>query len=91
RGAVARRRDEILAGARLLLAAKAWGQAHMAEIAALAAGRGALDEAGMRSYFEGLVYDLGAEELAGLTLFYKKLAAAGVIPSVPELEFLPLD
>ncbi len=91
RGAVARRRDEILAGARLLLAAKAWGQAHMAEIAALAAGRGALDEAGMRSYFEGLVYDLGAEELAGLTLFYKKLAAAGVIPSIPELEFLPLD
>ena len=91
RDALIRRRGEILAGARLLLAAKAWGQEHMDEIAALAAGQASMDEAAMRAYFEGLVYDLGPEELAGLKLFYKMLAAAGVIDSEPELEFLPLD
>lgn len=91
RDVLARRRAEVIAGARLLLAAKAWGQAHMDVIAALAAGGGCLDEAGMRSYFDGLVYDLGPGEIEGLTMFYKMLAAAGAIPSEPDLAFLPLD
>ncbi len=92
REAVARRRDEIMAGARLLLAAKAWGQAHLDEISAVAAAAGGnMDERAMRSYFDGLVYDLGAEEQAGLRLFYERLAEAKVIAAVPELAFLALD
>jgi chorismate dehydratase len=91
RDAVATRRAEIVAGARLLLAGKAWGQAHLDEISALAARGGSMDKAQMRSYFDGLVYDLGAEEQAGLRLFYERLAEAGVIAQAPELEFLPLD
>jgi chorismate dehydratase len=91
REAVRSRREEVLAGARLLRAAKKWGQANLQVISAVAARNSALSEEEMRSYFNGLVYDLGAEELAGLQLFYQMLAAAGVIESVPRLEFLPLS
>ena len=91
REAMGKRRREIQAGARLLIEAKKWGQAHLAEISAVAAQGSILTEQEMRSYFDGLVYDLGAEELAGLRLFYKMLAEAGVIATAPELEFLALD
>ncbi|MDO9630766.1 MAG: hypothetical protein Q7I92_02565, partial [Humidesulfovibrio sp.] len=60
-------------------------------ISAVAAPNSILTEQEMRSYFDGLVYDLGVEELAGLRLFYKMLAEAGVIATAPELEFLALD
>ena len=84
------RREEVQAGARLLIEAKKWGQANLEAISTVAAQDSILSEQEMRSYFDGLVYDLGAEELAGLKLFYKMLAGAGVIPAVPKLEFLPL-
>ncbi len=88
--AVRTRRTEIQAGARLLVAAKKWGQANLDVISAVAAQTSILTEPEMRSYFDGLVYDLGSEELAGLRLFYDMLAEAGVIPAAPRLEFLPL-
>lgn len=91
REAVRKRREEIQAGARLLIEAKKWGQANLGAISAVAAENSILTEQEMRSYFDGLVYDLGTEELAGLKLFYKMLAEAGVIMSLPELTFLPLD
>jgi len=91
RETVRARRDEVQAGARLLIEAKRWGQSNLAEISAVAAQNSILNEQEMRSYFEGLVYDLGAEELAGLKLFYKMLAGARVIDAAPPLEFLPLD
>lgn len=91
RTALRARRAEVQAGARLLIAAKKWGQQNLAAISAVAARSSTLSEEAMRSYFDGLVYDLGAEELEGLRLFYTMLAGAGVIPSVPELVFLPLD
>jgi chorismate dehydratase len=90
REAACARREDIKAGARLLIEAKKWGQAHLDLISAEAAKDSIMDEAEMRSYFDGLVYDLGLEELEGLTLFYERLASAGVIPAVPELAFLPL-
>jgi len=89
REAVGERLAEIQAGARLLIEAKKWGQANLAKISAVAAKNSILTEPEMRSYFDGLVYDLGPEELDGLTLFYGKLAEAGVIGSAPELAFLP--
>jgi len=91
REAVRTRPAEVAAGARLLIEAKKWGQAHLDRISAVAAPSSILTEAEMRSYFAGLVYDLGEEELAGLRLFYERLTEAGVIPTVPELCFLPLD
>ncbi len=90
REAVRTRPAEVAAGARLLIEAKKWGQAHLDRISAVAAPSSILTEAEMRSYFAGLVYDLGEEELAGLRLFYERLAEAGVIPAPPELCFLPL-
>jgi Predicted periplasmic solute-binding protein len=84
------RREEVIAGARLLIEAKKWGQAHLDLISAVAAKDSILTEAEMRSYFGGLVYDLGLEELEGMRLFYERLAEAGVIPAPPELAFLPL-
>lgn len=90
RQAACARREDIKAGARLLIQAKKWGQDHLNLISAEAAKNSIMDEAEMRSYFDGLVYDLGLEELEGMRLFYQRLASAGVIPAVPELAFLPL-
>lgn len=91
REAVRTRPAEVQAGARLLIEAKKWGQAHLEAISAVAAPNSILTEQEMRSYFDGLVYDLGPEELTGLRLFYELLAEAGAINAAPRLEFLPLD
>ncbi|MDP2847282.1 MAG: menaquinone biosynthesis protein [Humidesulfovibrio sp.] len=91
REAVRTRRSEVVAGAKLLIEAKKWGQGHLGRISAVAAKGSILTEAEMRSYFAGLVYDLGEKELAGLRLFYERLAKAGVIPAPPELCFLSLE
>lgn len=84
------RRAEIAAGARLLIRAKQWGQAHIPEISRIAASGHTMTEAEMNSYFQGLVYDLGPTEIAGLRRFYDELALAGVIAKAPELKFLEL-
>jgi chorismate dehydratase len=84
------RREDVQAAARLLIQAKKWGQAHLDLISAVAARDSILSEEEMRSYFAGLVYDLGMEELEGLRLFYEELTRAGMIPDPPELAFLPL-
>lgn len=91
REAVRTRRSEVVAGARLLIEAKKWGQGNLDLISAVASKGSNLTEAEMRSYFAGLVYDLGEKELAGLRLFYERLAEAGVIPAPPELCFLSLE
>jgi chorismate dehydratase len=88
--AVAERGEAVRAGARLLIAAKKWGQARLDVISRVAAPESILSEPEMRDYFAGLVYDLGEEELAGMRLFYDKLAGAGVIPAAPALRFLDL-
>jgi chorismate dehydratase len=90
RRAVAEYGEAVRAGARLLIEAKRWGQAHIARISEVAAPESILTEAEMRQYFAGLVYNLEEEELAGMRLFYDKLAEAGVIPAAPALHFLEL-
>jgi len=71
----------------ILLAAKDHGTARLADYAQMGEAQGMLDAPTLRSYFRGLVYDLGPEEQAGLREFYTKLVGAGVISSVPKLEF----
>jgi len=83
--------EEVTEGARIMLRAKRWGQANIDVISRVASSGSILNEAEMRSYFAGLVYDLREEELEGLQRFYQELHATGVIPTVPELRFLKVD
>lgn len=74
----------------LLRAGRDWGLAHMDVILDLTGHGCPLDREELRTYYnKGLTYQLGENELAGLRLFYAKLAAAGMIPAEPELEFYP--
>ncbi len=72
-----------------LLTAKRWGEAHMDVIIKEACRGGLLDADAMRSYFEGLVFDLGEREQQGMRLFYEYLVEMGEIPAVPEFSFVP--
>ena len=70
-----------------LLAARDWGLAHLevlAEAAARATGVGITD---CRSYLAGLDYALSDKHLTGLTDFFRRLAARGLVPD-ESLRFL---
>jgi chorismate dehydratase len=72
---------------RTLLAAREWGVAHLdvlSEAAALATG---VSPASCRAYLAGLDYALGYKHLAGLTDFFRRLAADGIVPD-GSLQFL---
>ncbi len=69
-----------------LHAAKAWGQAHIDEVCAIAARSGILDEHGLGSYYQALRFDLNEAEKRGLNLFFQYLQVVGEIPRVPPLE-----
>ncbi len=71
-----------------LHAAKAWGQAHIDEVCAIAARSGILDEHGLRSYYQALRFDLNEAEKRGLNLFFQYLQVVGEIPRVPPLEIV---
>ncbi|MUM76157.1 hypothetical protein GKC30_00740 [Pseudodesulfovibrio sp. F-1] len=71
-----------------LIRAKVWGQTNIASMCALAAERSCLSREELRSYFDGLVYDLGEAEKQGMTRFYRHLAEHGIIEDVPSLNFL---
>ncbi|NDV17922.1 hypothetical protein GO013_00625 [Pseudodesulfovibrio sp. JC047] len=73
----------------MLLEAKQWGIENIEQMCQLAANESCLSTEEMRSYFDGLVYDLGEEERKGLTLFYKHLKNTGLIESTPEIAFIP--
>lgn len=65
-----------------------WGLQHMDIILDLTAHGCPLSRGELEVYYtKGLTYSLGAGELAGLELFYEKLAEAGMIPAVPPLCF----
>src|SRR5438876_1135879 len=69
------------------LAARDWGLAHLdllAEAAASATGVGVTE---CRSYLAGLDYALTDTHLAGLTDFFRRLAARGLVPD-GSLQFL---
>lgn len=72
----------------LLRQARDWGMSHMDTILDLTLYGCPLSRDELRIYYQdGLTYHLGPQELKGLRLFYQKLAAAGMIPRAPELEF----
>jgi chorismate dehydratase len=63
-----------------LLESRAWGLAHLEELAGLAAANSGLTVARCREYLEGLDYALSYRHLAGLTDFFRRLAQDGVVP-----------
>ena len=91
RRSVEKDRARMLGAVATLLRAKAWGQAHLEQMAAMAAGHAGWTETDMLAYFQGLSYDLSPWELSGLNLFYQWLHDAGEIPAVPALRFLEPD
>lgn len=72
----------------LLRRGRDWGLAHMDVILDLTAHGCPLSREELAFYYQqGLTYSLGEREQQGLRLFYAKLAAAGMIPTCPELRF----
>ena len=63
-----------------LLDSRAWGLAHLGELAAVAASSSGLPVALCREYLEGLDYALSYRHIAGLTDFFRRLAQDGVVP-----------
>ncbi len=63
-----------------LLESRAWGLTHLDELAAAAATQTGLPVELCRAYLSGLDYDLGYRHLEGLTSFFRRLAARGLVP-----------
>ena len=70
-----------------LLASRAWGLGHLNLLAEAAARSCALPRARCLEYFAGLDYALDDRHLAGLTDFFRRLAAEGLVPDA-SLQFL---
>ncbi len=75
-----------------LMAAKAFGRTHPAEVVAAARQRVALPETACRRYlYERLCFDLGPRHRQGLDRFLGLLAEAGALSAAPQLTFLALS
>ncbi|MGH7530084.1 MAG: menaquinone biosynthetic enzyme MqnA/MqnD family protein [Gemmatimonadales bacterium] len=70
-----------------LLASRAWGLAHLEDLAADAAQATGVALPACRAYLGGLDYGLTYKHLAGLTDFFRRLAADGIVPD-GSLQFL---
>jgi chorismate dehydratase len=70
-----------------LLASRAWGLAHLDELAADAARATGVALPACREYLGGLDYAFTYKHLAGLTDFFRRLAAEGIVPD-GSLQFL---
>ncbi|HEX9705877.1 MAG TPA: menaquinone biosynthesis protein [Gemmatimonadales bacterium] len=70
-----------------LLASRAWGLAHLEDLAATAAVAASVPVATCRDYFAGLDYAFTYKHLAGLTDFFRRLAQDGIVPD-GSLQFL---
>jgi chorismate dehydratase len=64
-----------------LLASRAWGVEHLDLIAAEAAARTGIPSTVVRAYLGDLDYQLSYRHLAGLTEFFGRLAADGLVPN----------
>ena len=80
-------RDALAVHARLI-ESRDWGLAHLGELAEQAAGATGAARAVCAEYLSGLDYRLSYAHLAGLTDFFRRLAAAGHVPD-GSLAFLP--
>ena len=74
-------------GHKSLLASRAWGLAHLDLLAEDAAGATGVPLAACREYLGGLDYAFTYKHLAGLTDFFRRLAAEGIVPD-GSLQFL---
>ena len=72
---------------RALLAARGWGLAHLDLLAETAAQATGVPVHECRTYFAGLDYAFTYKHLAGLTDFFRRLAAQGIVPE-GSLQFL---
>lgn len=63
-----------------LLESRTWGLAHLDLLAREAAGDTGVSEAACREYLAGLDYALTDRHLAGLTDFFRRLSAQGLVP-----------
>jgi len=70
-----------------LLASRAWGLAHLDLLAEEAAGATGVPLAACHEYLGGLDYAFTYKHLAGLTDFFRRLAALGIVPD-GSLQFL---
>jgi chorismate dehydratase len=64
-----------------LLASRAWGLSHLEALAESAAAATGVPLEGCRRYFAGLDYALTPTHVAGLTEFFRRLAARGLVPA----------
>jgi len=71
-----------------LIMSRNWGLEHLPELATQASQATAVSERVCHEYLSGLDYGLSYEHLAGLTEFFRRLVAAGVVPN-GTLAFLP--
>jgi chorismate dehydratase len=86
----ARRGTDRTASARAhaqLVKSRDWGLAHLDELARSASVATGVPETDCRAYFAGLDYALTDRHLAGLTMFFRKLTAHGLVPD-GSLQFL---
>lgn len=74
-------------GHQSLLASRAWGLAHLELLAEDAAGATGVPLDACREYLAGLDYAFTYKHLAGLTDFFRRLAAEGIVPD-GSLQFL---
>jgi len=74
-------------GHEALLASRAWGLAHLDALATDAARATSVPLAACREYLGGLDYAMSYKHLAGLTDFFRRLAADGLVPD-GSLQFL---
>ena len=72
---------------RALVASRDWGLDHLDELAAAASVATGVAVADCRKYFAGLDYAFTDRHLAGLTEFFRRLAAVGIAPA-GSLQFL---
>lgn len=74
------------------LASKRYGQQRVREIAEAASIKLDLPPRALERYLtENINYDLDAENLSGLRLYFEKAAAAGIIPKARPVEFAELE
>lgn len=72
----------------ILRSGRDWGMSNIDIVIDLTAYGCPLSREELRRYYtEGLLYNLGDEELKGLNLFYDKLARHGLVSKIPPMEF----
>ncbi|WP_319761338.1 menaquinone biosynthesis protein [Maridesulfovibrio sp.] len=83
-------REDVKQAIRDLIRAKKWGQANIEQICQMTADKTMLNLEESRSYYDGLVYDLGKTEIEGLKVFAKYLLKTEQISHIPDLEFIEI-